>query len=199
MEAPLCDAPTPNDSLNHQDISPGSFTTWQQLIPFDLQRFIGVGRQHALPASWTSRLLWEECVCVSTLAECPQLHKHQWSWEEQEHPNISTQINQPPTLGNVPLPSAPRDYPKRRVLAPSAPEGSLPWGQCPLWLPLLRVHRYSHQSSRRFLTPLDRKTCPRSSWRGGSGSREAGAHPSSASSTPKPFQGDKRKKEVAYL
>lgn len=33
---------------SHQDMSPGSCATWQQLIPFGLQRFIGVGRQSTL-------------------------------------------------------------------------------------------------------------------------------------------------------
>lgn len=45
MAAPLRDTLAPSDSPSHQDMSPGSFTTWQQLIPFGLQRFIGVGAQ----------------------------------------------------------------------------------------------------------------------------------------------------------
>lgn len=40
----LCDTLAPNDSPSHQDMSPGSFTAWQLVIPFGLQRFTGVSR-----------------------------------------------------------------------------------------------------------------------------------------------------------
>lgn len=52
------------------------------------------------------------------LAGCPPSHNHLPSWEREELPNIPTQTMQSLPPVNVSLPSATRDFPARRVLAP---------------------------------------------------------------------------------
>lgn len=100
---------TPSD----QDMCPGSFTTWQRLIPFGLQRFSGVGQtQHPLRVAdsqvctrMAARGAWE---CVSTLTGCHGLTINRLSSREgEELPNIPSQAIPSPPPVNLPLLSAP--------------------------------------------------------------------------------------------
>lgn len=81
---------------------------------------------------------------MPTLAQSPAL---MGTGRASQHFHPDTQ-SLPPV--NVPLPSAPRDFPRRRVLAPGT--------QVPTLAHPLSLHRDSHQSSRQLLIPLDTGT-----------------------------------------
>lgn len=80
-----------------------SFATWQQLIPFGLQRFAGVGGHGALSLVVDSQV----CTCIaaprackrgSTLAGCPQPCNRQPSWGPGGLLSISARTIQSPHL-----------------------------------------------------------------------------------------------------
>lgn len=171
---------------SHQDVRPGSFTTWQRLIPFGLQRFSRGGQtQHPLRVAdsqvCTHIAARGACECVSTLAGRQGLAIHRLSsWERERLPDIPPPGDSaPPTCepapafcsrGRRPL----RLHPLRLgVFTPILPPAPCSFG------PRKREHAPHREGS------------PGQGWRV--------AHPSSAPSTPKPSQGNKRKKEVSYL
>lgn len=120
------------------------------------------------------------------------MHNRQPSWEPKELPNISTQTIQSPPPVNPTLPSAPRDF--QECPGPWSPRGDLPhpWGQRPLWLPPLRGQDIHTKPPARFLTPLDARTCPCSSCRGGSRPREAGGTPQLGTEHPQTQPGEQK-------
>lgn len=138
---------------------------------------------------------------MSTLpAGCPESHNHLPSWEGEKPPDTSPPpwtIQSPPApTVNLPLPSAPRGFPRSRVLVPITQEAGTRPHSGALLCAFAAVHTNSPAG---FLLLWIQKRGPAPNGGACLGQESQVAHPSSALSTPKPSQGRKRKKEASYL
>lgn len=120
------------------------------------------------------------------------MHNRQPSWERKELPNISTQTIQSPPPVSPTHPSAPRDFQEEspgtwspRGVSPTPGASAHPGSQ-------QRVHDIPTEPPARFLTPLDIRTCPCSSWRGESRPREAGGTPQLSTEHPQTQPGEQK-------